>query len=117
MRNIVLKTAGLGDIFREKLSRLKGIDYAFIYGSFARGEEIKVSDVDLMIIGKVAQNDLMAAIHKIEDETGRSVTPVTYSLDEFKKRIKKRNPFTMNVLKNKKIMLIGDESGLQRIGR
>lgn len=57
LRRIILKTSGLGQAVREALDRLGTVKWAFIYGSVAAGEEDFLSDVDLMLVGKV---DLMA---------------------------------------------------------
>jgi len=54
LKNIFLKTTSAGDIIRESLSKLKGIELAFIYGSFAKGEEHPGSDIDIMIVGSTS---------------------------------------------------------------
>ena len=115
IKSVVLKTVGLGDVFKKNLQKLKGIKYAFIYGSFAKGEEIAGSDIDIMIVGNVAQNELVSALHKVEDQIGRIVNYVCFTQQELKERIKKQNHFIINVMKDKKIMIVGDKSELQRI--
>lgn len=117
IKNIVLKTIGVGDIFRERLQKLEGIEYALIYGSFAKGEEIASSDIDVMIIGEVSPDKLTSALHEVEDQIGRTVNYVSFSRKEVKQRIKRKNHFILNVLKDKKIMILGGENELQRLGR
>lgn len=117
IRNLVLKTAGLGDVIKENLIDLEGIDFAFVYGSFAKGEEIATSDIDLMVIGNVKRKELSPRIFKIEKALGRTVNLLTYSKKEILHRIKKGNTFIINVLKGKKIMILGEEDALQRIGK
>src|SRR5215813_13177005 len=52
LQGLLVKTAGIVDVLRETLAPFaKRIDWAFIYGSVARAEELASSDVDLMIIG------------------------------------------------------------------
>ena len=114
IKNIVLKTAGLGDIFKKKLQKIKGIEHAFIYGSFAKGEEIKTSDIDFMIIGDIQQDKLVVALHKIEDEIGRTINYVSFTQKEAIDRIRKKNHFILNVFKDKKIVIVGNEDELQR---
>ena len=46
------------------LEKFKAISQAFIYGSFAKGEEREDSDIDLLIIGKVDENKLIEDIAK-----------------------------------------------------
>ncbi len=41
----------------------KAIEFAFVYGSFARGEEKAKSDVDLMVAGEVTLDEHLARSH------------------------------------------------------
>ena len=52
LKRLILKTEAVGDVFRERLSKLGHIRAAFIYGSTAKGGEGSASDIDLMIIGE-----------------------------------------------------------------
>jgi predicted nucleotidyltransferase/predicted transcriptional regulator with HTH domain len=115
LRGIILKTSGLGDAIKDALEKISEIKFAFIYGSFARGEEISSSDVDLMIIGNVDRSQLTSKLYEIEKKLGRQVNLLVYSTKEWFDRIKKKNVFIGNILKGKLIMLIGDESELRRI--
>lgn len=115
IKNIVLKTVGLGDIFRRELHKLKGINFAFIYGSFAKGEENKGSDVDVLVIGDMPQEKLISAINKIEDKINRTANYVLFNSKELQLRINKKNHFIVNVLRGKKIMLIGKESEIPKL--
>src|SRR6266704_7113838 len=54
LQGLMLKTVGLIDVLCEALDPFTDrIDWAFVYGSMARSEELVSSDVDLMIIGRV----------------------------------------------------------------
>src|SRR3972149_5645390 len=46
VRNIILKTQGLGSHLKELIKKTRGIKAAFIYGSVAKGEEQTTSDID-----------------------------------------------------------------------
>ena len=50
LKGLVLKTSGVAGRIRASLERLAGIEFAFIYGSYAKGEEKADSDVDLLIV-------------------------------------------------------------------
>ena len=50
----------------------------------------------------------------IEKRVGRSINYIIYSNSEFLYKKKKKDGFIIDVLKDKKIMLIGDENGLKR---
>ncbi len=55
---LVEKTSGVAGKLKEILSLVKGIECAFIFGSFAKDEEKSHSDIDLIIIGDVGQKNL-----------------------------------------------------------
>jgi len=112
IRSIVLKTAGMKDVFHRELQKLEGLEIAFIYGSFADGSEVKGSDIDLFLVGDLDQYKLVRIVHKIEDQIGRTVNYVFFTKKELKDRISKKNHFILNVLNNKKIMVLGDENEL-----
>ncbi|MBI2116276.1 MAG: nucleotidyltransferase domain-containing protein, partial [candidate division NC10 bacterium] len=50
IHRLVLKTSGLVDVLRTTLKDPR-IEWAFVFGSIARGEETAGSDVDLMVVG------------------------------------------------------------------
>lgn len=62
LKGMILKTVGLGDLIRDALSGLKGIRYALIYGSFACGEETETSDIDLLVVGELNEENLLKAV-------------------------------------------------------
>ena len=49
LKNIIFKTSGVTKLLRDALSNFNNISHAFIYGSFAKGEERQDSDIDIMI--------------------------------------------------------------------
>jgi hypothetical protein len=53
----------------------KRIHWAFIYGSVARAEELAISDVDLMIIGKVGLAEVAPALHRAEKRLSQPAFP------------------------------------------
>jgi predicted nucleotidyltransferase len=113
LKGLVLKTSGVAGRIRAALERLAGIEYAFIYGSFAKGEEKADSDVDLLIIGDVDMDRLDSNLGKLEKMLGREINYVLYSREEFKSKRKAKDGFLMDVLSGKKIMVVGAENGLE----
>lgn len=113
LKGLILKTAGVAGRIRAVLRRLAGIEYAFIYGSYAKGEEKADSDVDLLILGDVDMDRLDSNLVKLEKMLGREINYVLYNMDEFKAREKANDGFLREVLKGKKIMVVGNENGLK----
>jgi predicted nucleotidyltransferase len=112
LKGLVLKTSGVAGRIRASLERVAGIEFAFIYGSYAKGEEKADSDVDLLIIGDVDMGRLDSNLGKLEKTLGREINYVLYSMEEFKSKKKAKHGFLMDVLSGKKIMMVGAENGL-----
>jgi predicted nucleotidyltransferase len=111
---LVLKTTGVAGQIRAAIEKFPGIDYAFIYGSYAKGDERHNSDVDILIIGDVNLDRLDSHLGKLEKTLGREISYVLYSMEEFKSKKKAKDRFLMGVLSGKKIMVVGAENGLKR---
>ncbi|MEM3402779.1 MAG: nucleotidyltransferase domain-containing protein, partial [Candidatus Hadarchaeales archaeon] len=110
LRSMVLKTEGVSEILRENLSKLGEVEAAFIYGSFASGEEHSKSDIDLIIVGEVNERKLIPLIRKLEGQLSREINYTLFSSSEFKSRMRKKDPFITNVLEGKKIHILGEPS-------
>ena len=114
LKRVVYKTAALGDVLKDAIASIEGIDAAFIFGSVAKGSERRGSDVDLMIIGDLDSDALHRAIRKAEKQLGREVSLATMSPDEWRDRLASRDAFAEDLLKTDKIFLTGDERAIQR---
>ena len=114
LRGIVLKTFGLGDVLRDALSPFHGdIRAAFVFGSIAKGLDVRGSDVDLMVISdRLTYAELFSGLETASSELARSVSPTIYTSAELARRIGERNPFLMKVLEQPKIWLIGEDHDL-----
>ena len=117
LRALVAKTVGAIQVLRSALTSLaNGISLAFIYGSMARQEERAESDIDLLIVGKVTPEDVIARLADVESSLGRAVNPTVYSVAEFKTKLGSGNHFLNSVVRGKKVFLIGDEDELGKVG-
>jgi len=113
MKGLVLKTAGVAGVIQSALEKVEGIEYAFIYGSFARNIEKPESDVDLIVVGKAHLDQIEDILSKVEQQLGRSVNIIFYSLREFRGKINSKDSFIRTVLNSPKIMLIGEENEIR----
>ena len=107
LRRIFLKTTGAGEELRKVLMNVKGIEVAFIYGSFASGEAGEGSDIDLMVVGKVKEKELAPAVARLERKIGREINYTIYTRNESMKRIGLEGDFVHEVFTSSKIVLIG----------
>lgn len=114
IKDMILKTQGIGDRLRELINNVPDIKAAFIYGSVAKHQESASSDIDLMVIGDIDTLKLHSAIRKIENKLKRAINYSLMRPDDLKN---KKSDFIKRVLKEKKIFLIGDKYGLQRFNQ
>lgn len=109
---LVEKTSGVREKLKEALSAIKGIECAFIFGSFAKGEEKSHSDIDLIVIGDVGLRALSSLFKSLMDQTQREINPHTYTMKSWRDKVKKRDHFIRSIMSDKKIFLVGDEDVL-----
>jgi predicted nucleotidyltransferase len=112
LKSIVSKTIGVQGLLKEILSRMKGIKFAFIYGSFAKHEETAKSDIDLLIVGKINEARLLREVNELEEKLKREINYSIFQKEEFEQKMKERDSFIMDLVKNPKIFLIGDSNDL-----
>jgi len=112
LKSIIFKTSGAPKMLQNFLEKFSSISQAFIYGSFAKGDEREDSDIDLLIIGEVNEDKLIEAVNRLERKLQREINYAIYEKEDFKKKKEEGNPFILDILKEKKIFLIGDENGL-----
>jgi len=117
LKSVFFKIKGAPGLLKQVLSGSKDIEYAFIYGSFASGNENEISDIDLMAIGKMPLENLLKLLREPEKSLGRDINPSLFPISEIKQRIKDRDPFISRVMAEPKIMLIGDEDELRRLAQ
>ena len=117
LKAIFLKTVGLAELILEALADESQIDAAFVFGSVAKGDEIASSDIDVAIIGKIASRRLTDIVTNLERQTGREVNITTFSREEWGERISTGDHFATTLLREPKILLVGDEKELKMLGR
>ena len=114
LKNLLFKSVGIAQVLKENLKN-NNIQVAFIYGSYARGKENLLSDIDLMVIGKISSRELSRLLSKPKRELMREINYVVFSPKEFKERLKQKDHFLNSVLKDKKIFIVGDTNELKAI--
>jgi len=112
LKSIVFKTIGIHALIEDALRKIDGINAAFIYGSFAKSDENAMSDIDLLVIGKPDEDKLIRQMNSIEKAIKREVNYTLYAKEEFKKRKREKDSFILDLLANKRILLIGDKNDL-----
>jgi predicted nucleotidyltransferase len=115
LKNIYRKTEGVFSFLINEFELLNGIKFAFVFGSTAKGIEKKFSDIDLMLIGNIQENELIKSIIKVQKKTEREINYILWNEKDLIEKTNKNNSFFKNIVKNKKIWLKGDKDEFKRI--
>jgi predicted nucleotidyltransferase len=117
LKGIVLKTFGVADVVCAALQPFwVQIDFAFIYGSVAKGTEHGDSDVDLLVVGTVGSNaQLLEALLPAQTQLGRPLNLTLFTPDEFRQRFAAGRSFIIRVLQQPKIFIKGGPDDIARI--
>lgn len=110
---IIHKTIGIDASIGEALKKIEGIDYAFIFGSYAKKEFKPDSDIDLLVVGNIKEDNLIKTLKDIEKSIEREINYHIYSAEEFKRKVQ-TSSFMKNITR-KHIMVSGDESGFRKL--
>jgi len=115
IRNIVQKTVGSVFLLKEALSQSTAIEFAFIFGSLASGNQKSHSDIDLFIIGNIGLREVVSLLYGISDKTGREINPQVISKSEFIHRVNSNDHFISNILNSDKIFITGTKDEFTKL--
>ena len=114
LRELVRELAEPSDVLRAALSDVPGIEAAFLFGSMARGTEIREgSDLDVFIFHGELPEELLA--RRTLDAgvlLGREVNVVTANYDDLLDRVTSGSGFLPAVLRGPKRWVVGSEAEL-----
>ena len=113
IESIVNKTFGAELELKKELSRIKGISYAFLFGSYVKGGFKSDSDIDLFVIGEMEEDGVFEAVQKVEGKIAREINYHIATREEFLEKIK-INYFHKDIAKNV-TFIIGNEHEFRRI--
>jgi predicted nucleotidyltransferase len=114
LRELYARTVGIVAQLRTVIEKRKGVRFAFVFGSYARGDDDTRSDIDLLVIGDLEVESLLEATRKLEAAVGRELNAVVWTEQDLRKRIKERAPFLATVREESKIWIVGDEDDFER---
>jgi len=88
------------------LKEMKGIEEAYIFGSYAKGGFEEGSDIDLLVIGDHNHVQISRAISSLEKRWHREINLVDFSEKEFIQKIKNKDFFLENIFTGKTIKVV-----------
>jgi len=112
-KTIIQKTIGIEALLKNALMSVEEINFAFIFGSYAKKDFRPESDIDMAVVGDVKEELLMKILKNIEKTIGREINYHLYAGKEFKEKIK-ANSFVRNIIKDY-IMVTGDEREFRKL--
>ena len=87
LQSLLLKTVGPKPVLETLLSGLRGIESAFIYGSWARRYEgeagVPPGDIDLLVVGTPEVDAVYDVAEKASAQFGREVNPTVLTKQEW----------------------------------
>ncbi|WP_291810205.1 nucleotidyltransferase domain-containing protein [Limnobacter sp.] len=108
LTSIAKKTFGITEPIRDTLAPFaESIDQAFVFGSIAMEKDSGLSDIDLMIIGKVGILDVAESMHTLEGTLGRPINFTIYKLEEWKKLIQ-QDPICRQIDEAPKLIVLSN---------
>jgi predicted nucleotidyltransferase len=113
IKSIVKKTFGIEVELKKELSKIPEILYAFLFGSYVKGDLKSDSDIDLFVIGETDEDHVYKAIQRVEELVGREINYHLSKENEFLEK-KKTNSFYKDISKNY-VLLIGNEKEFRKL--
>jgi predicted nucleotidyltransferase len=90
---------------------------AFVFGSVAAGTDTVGSDIDLMVISdELDYPEVIRLLASAEEQIGRSINPVVYGRDEWRRKAEANVGFIQRVMEKQKVFLIGSENDIPQPG-
>lgn len=92
-------------LLKEVFAKIKGLNKAYIFGSYASGDFNSKSDLDILLIGDHNPIDARRELIPLQKRLGREINTIDYTEHEYEKKIKEKDGFLAKVLAGKKIIL------------
>jgi predicted nucleotidyltransferase len=116
LRQFVRDFADPAEVVEEAIAGIEGIDAAFVFGSFARGDAGEHSDVDVLVVGDVETD---AALGRKTAEAslllGRPVEVRAYTPDRLQRLLAADNAVLCRIMAGPKRWIVGDENRLHAL--
>lgn len=116
LQQMIFKETSLGKKIRRLRRKLGTLEYVVFTPAFFN--HLPKSDaLDILIIGEVVVPELELLLKEEEKNLGREINFTIFDEKEFKFRKQRRDPFIMEVLYGKRMMIVGDEESFVEKGQ
>lgn len=108
LQTLLGRELGLVEVLARHLAVLGSqVCWAFVFGSLATGDDTVESDIDLLVVGDVTEDRLVAPLADARRELGREIDLVTYRRTEFAQRKAEGAHFITSLLSQPRIDVVG----------
>ncbi|MDP2944144.1 MAG: nucleotidyltransferase domain-containing protein [bacterium] len=105
-RSIYEAKFGVVESLTVALKGISGLNEAYLFGSYVKGNFEEGSDIDLLVVGDHNQTEVSRRISAMEKRWHREINIVDFSQKEFVKKMKNQDVFLKNILSNQTIKII-----------
>lgn len=118
LKAIILKTIVVGtQPERLKKLPLAKVKVAFVFGSLAKADEDRQSDIDIMVVGGISSSEWSDFIRDSRLLEFREENSIVMPEEEFKRRLDGHEEFLTKVVAGPKIFLKGGDDDLKRLAQ
>jgi len=114
IRRLVLKTNGLVDILKPRLSTAD-TRVAFVHGPLVTSRETRRSSIDLLVIGRMSLTGLDLHMAGITEQLGRRFNTTVLTEAEFREKLAARDRELIKRLREPRIFVIGNDREIESL--
>lgn len=97
---------GIARLLKEKLQKIKGIEEAYIFGSYANDKMDQGSDIDVLLVGSHSTIEAKRMVLPLQKEVGREINIVDITPKELETCKQEGDDFIKNIFSHKIIKVI-----------
>jgi hypothetical protein len=112
IKSIVAKTVGWRGAIAKGLGGLGGLRQAWLYSTNSHLPGDGIGSVSVLIVGRVDLAELNEAVRRLEANFGREINYTVFDEGEFERRRAESDPFLVDVLGGRNVLLIGRADGV-----
>jgi predicted nucleotidyltransferase len=105
-KNIYEEKFGVVESLKLAIKDIAGLNEAYIFGSYVKGNFEEGSDIDLLVIGNHDHLKISRALSVLEKRWHREINIVDFSKSEFTKKMKDKDFFLNNIFSGKTIKIV-----------
>lgn len=109
LRPLVQRTVGVEALLREAFTGERGVEEAFVYGSYGTSRETPRSDIDVLVIGRPSDR-MWEGVADAERKLGREINVKHYTRTELDRLRRAGSEFVRSAYRGRRATLVKPES-------